>query len=186
MSNNGKFLNEREKRFISTHWKMVTVFAAVIAAGAIGAVLVLTWFVATAQATALVPSLLGQWSIGAVVTFILHLIFWELLLVGSWILVIILVIVFQWYMKLPEEEREMKSKRGRREQGDAFGFLVGITWLIVVWMDGRWDLAFNSWTFNNWVYSFLAAVAWDLLIVGIPIGLAFLWWLRRETRKEAE
>jgi hypothetical protein len=186
MSNNRKFLDERQKRFLRTHWKMAVVIAALIAAGVIGAVLVLMWFVATAQATALVPSLLGQWSISAVVTFILHLIFWELLLVGSWILVIILVIVFQWYMKLPAEEREMRSKRGRREQGDAFGFLVGITWLIVVWLDGRWDLAFNSWTFNNWVYSFLAAIAWDLLIFSIPIGLALLWWIRRETNKESE
>jgi hypothetical protein len=186
MSNNEEFLNEGEKRFLKKYWKMVIIFAAIIAAGAIGAVLVLQWFVATAQATALVPSLLGQWTVGAVITFILHLIFWELLLVGSWILILVLVIVFQWYRKLPDEERERKPKRGRREEGDAFGFLVGITWLIVVWLDGRWNLAFNSWTFNDWVYSFLAAVAWDLLIFGIPITLAFLWWIRRETGKKIE
>jgi len=185
MSNNEEFLDEGEKRFLRRHWRMAIVFAAVIAAGATGAVLVLLWFVATAQATALVPALLGQWSIGAIITFILHLIFWELLLVGSWVLVIVLVIIFQWYLKLPEEERLESRKRGRREESDAFGFLVGITWLIVVWLDGRWNLAFDSWTFNDWVYSFLAAFLWDLLIFGVPIALAFLWWMRREMKKES-
>ncbi|MFW9910597.1 MAG: hypothetical protein ACFFEF_18740, partial [Candidatus Thorarchaeota archaeon] len=60
-----------------------------------------------------------------------------------------------------------------------------ITWLIVVWLDGRWELSFNSWTFNDWVYSFLAAFAWDLLIFGVPIALAFLWWMRREIKTES-
>ena len=184
MSNDETFLDEEQKRFLRRHWKMAIVFAGIIAAGVIGAVLVLTWFVATAQATALVPALLGDWSIGYVITFILHLIFWELLLVGSWVLVLVLVVIFGWYMKLPSEDRDFKPKRGRREESDAFGFLVGITWLIVVWLDGRWELAFNSWTFNHWVYSFLAAVAWDLLIFGVPIALAFVWWMRKEIKKE--
>jgi hypothetical protein len=94
------------------------------------------------------------------------------------------LILILWYRKLPEEERDIETKRGRREEGDAFGFLVGITWLIVVWFDNRWNLAFESWTINDWVYSFLAAVAWDLLIFGIPIALAFLWWIRREMKTE--
>ncbi|MHA2066578.1 MAG: hypothetical protein ACXABY_19575, partial [Candidatus Thorarchaeota archaeon] len=61
-----------------------------------------------------------------------------------------------------------------------------ITWLIVVWVDGRWNLAFESWTFNDWVYSFLAALAWDLLIFGVPIALAFIWWIRKEIQKEPQ
>ncbi|MFW9908865.1 MAG: hypothetical protein ACFFEF_09845 [Candidatus Thorarchaeota archaeon] len=184
MNSGEEFLDERERRFLRRHWKMALVFTMLGFAGAIGAVLVLLWFVAMAQATALVPAVLGEWSIGYVITFILHLIFWELLLVGSWVLVLVLVILIKWYRNLPEEERERWPKRGRREEGDAIGFLVGITWLIVVWLDGRWDLAFESWTFNDWVYSFLAAFLWDLLIFGVPIALAFIWWMRKEITKE--
>jgi hypothetical protein len=173
-------------RFLRKYWRMALVFVAVIAAAVIGAALVLVWFVAIAQTTALVPATLGLWSIGHVILFILHLVFWEIVLVGSWVLVIVLVIIFQWYMKLPEKEREGWPKRGRREESDAFSFLVGITWLIVVWVDGRWNLAFESWTFNDWVYSFLAALAWDLLIFGVPIALGFLWWIRKEMEKEPQ
>jgi hypothetical protein len=184
MSNDDGFLKSSEKQFLKRHWRIMSVFALIITVGAIEAIFVLLWFVATAQSTGLVPAVLGQWSIGYVVTFILHLIFWELLLVGSWILVVVAVVIIRWYQKLPEEERGGKPKRGKREGGDAIGILVGLTWLIVVWLDGRWNLAFQSWTLNNWVYSFLAAVAWDLLIFGIPIALAFIWWFRKEMTKE--
>ncbi|MHA2286857.1 MAG: hypothetical protein ACXABZ_13410, partial [Candidatus Thorarchaeota archaeon] len=115
-----EFLDEVEMRFLRKYWRMALVFVAVIAAAVIGAALVLVWFVAIAQTTALVPATLGLWSIGHVILFILHLVFWEIVLVGSWVLVIVLVIIFQWYMKLPEKEREGWPKRGRREESDAF------------------------------------------------------------------
>jgi len=185
MSSEEEFLNEEEKRFLKKHWRMILPMIVLGAVAIFAAIFVFTWFVALAQATALVPATLGEWSIGYMITFILHLIFWELLLVGSWVLVLVLILIFRWYMKLPEEEREMKPKRGRREEGDAFGFVVGITWLIIVWLDGRWNLAFNSWTFNDWVYSFLAALMWDLIIFGIPILLGFLWWMNKEFRTES-
>ncbi len=177
---------EVEKRFLRRHWKMVMVLAVLFSGAAIGALLVLLWFVATAQAAVLVPLVLGQWSIGAVITFILHLIFWELVLVGSWVILIVAVIFAKWYRGLPVEERAGWHRRDRREEGGAFGFLVGLTWLIVIWLDGRWNLPFSSWTFNDWVYSFLAAVFWDLLIFGVPIALALVWWIGKETRREPE
>lgn len=175
-------VDEAPKRFLKRHWRMTTVLAVFFAAAVIEALLVLLWLVATAQATVLVPSMLGEWSIGYVITFILHLIFWELVLVGSWVIPLVLVVIFRWYRKLPEEERKGWPQRGRREGSGAFGFLVGVTWLIVVWLDGRWNLAFESWTFNDWVYSWLAAVLWDLLIIGVPIALYFIWWIRKEMK----
>jgi hypothetical protein len=185
MGSDESFMDEEEKRFLKKHWRMILPMIVLAGVAIIVALFVFTWFVALAQDTSLVPDTLGEWSIGYMITFILHLIFWELILVGSWVLVLVLVFIIRWYMKLPEEEREMKPKRGRREEGDAFGFLVGITWLIVVWLDGRWNLAFNSWTFNDWVYSFLAALMWDLIIFGIPIFLAFLWWMNKELKTES-
>lgn len=185
MNTGEEFLDAEGKRFLRRHWRMAIVFAVLFSVVVAAAVYVLLWFLATAQATAFIPATLGQWSIGHVINFILHLIFWELLLVVSWMLVAVLLILILWYRKLPEEERDIETKRGRREEGDAFSFLVGITWLIVVWFDGRWNLAFESWTINDWVYSFLAAIAWDLLIFGIPIALAFLWWIRREMKAES-
>jgi hypothetical protein len=175
---NNDTLDENDRRFIRRHWKMLSVFGVIGAAAVVAAVLVLTWFVATAQATGFVPAVLGEWTVGYFINFVLHLIFWELLLVGSWVAVVVGVLGYRWWNSLSPEEK-VRPKRGRREGGDAFGFLIFITWLIVVWLDGRWALPFEAWTINNWVYSFLAAVGWDLLIFGIPILLGFVWWIRK-------
>ena len=74
--------NDSWKRFLKSHWNMLGfwIIAAIIAT--IGAVLVYLWFVEDAQSTNMVPMILGQWSMEHMVTFILHLIFWELLIIG--------------------------------------------------------------------------------------------------------
>lgn len=181
-----EFLDEVQKRFLKRHWKMTLVFAAVFAAAISGAILVFLWFVGIAQSTSLVPTTIGQFSIGILITFILHAIFWELILVVSWVLVLVAIIIVKWYKQLPEEEREGWPKRGKREESDAFGFFIGIVWLIVVWFDGRWNLAFEDWTLNNWIYSALAACGWVFLIFGIPIALYFLWWINNERKTEPQ
>jgi hypothetical protein len=184
MSENEEFLDEDQKRFLKKYWKMAIVLAVLFIAAAIAAVLVFLWFTETAQASGLVPGVLGQFSISYLITFFLHLIFWELVLVGSWVLVIIAVIIFRWYMKLPEEDRTRKSKRGRREEGDAIGFFITIIWLVITWIEGRWDLAFNSWTLNDWVFSWLSALFWVMLIIGIPVAIYFLYWIKTEVESE--
>ena len=186
MNTNDEIFDEVQKRFLKRHWKMTIVFGAIFAAAVTAAILVFFWFVGHAQATNLVPATLGQWSIGIVFTFILHVIFWELVLVVSWVIVVAVVIIFQWYKKLPSEEQEgWSTKRGRREEGDAFSFFIVVIWLIIVWFDNRWNLAFEDWTFNDWVYSFGAALFWMFLIIGVPVAIYFMWWLRKEMYEES-
>lgn len=183
---NDEFMDEKQKRFLKRHWKMTIVFATLFAAAISAAILVFLWFVGIAQSTSLVPSTIGQFSIGSLVLFIFHAIFWELLLVVSWVLVAVAIIIVKWYKTLPEEERDGWPKRGKREESDAFGFFIGIAWLIVVWLDGRWNLAFDSWTLNDWVYSGLAACGWVFLIFGIPMALYFIWFIMNERKTEPQ
>jgi hypothetical protein len=184
MNDNETLMDGRDKKFVRKYWKMLAVIGAFFAVAASAGFYVLLWFVATAQASGFVPAVLGQWTVGYVINFILHLIFWELLLVGSWVLVIVAIIFVQWYNKLPDVDHERKSKRNGNRGSNAFSFIVGLTWLIVVWFDGRWNLALESWTFNDWIYSCLAALGWDLLIFGIPIALFAIWWIRKDTVAE--
>ena len=185
LSDSEEFLDEVQRKFLRKYWKMAIVLAAFFSAAVAGLILVFLWFVAHAQATALVPDTLGLWSIGYLFTFILHTLFWELVLVVSWVIVGVVVIYLKWYKILPAEDTEGWPKRGRREESDAFGFFVGIIWLIIVWLDGRWETAFEDWTFNDWVYSMGAALLWMFLIIGIPVGLYFLWWINKERLKES-
>ena len=186
MNANEEILDEAEKRFLRKHWRMAIVFAAFFAVVVAAAILVFLWVVADAQATGLVPATIGLWTVGYLITFILHVIFWELVLVISWVIVVLAAVYFLWYKQLPDEDRIERPQRGRREEGDAFGFFVVIFWLIIVWIDGRWSLAFEAWTLNDWVFSWLAAVFWVLLVFGIPIALYFLYWISQEIQKEHE
>jgi hypothetical protein len=180
MNTNDEEMERAGRKFLQKYWKMAVVFAALAIAAVVEAVLVLLWVVADMQSLSLIPSTLGLWSVGYIITFILHLLFWEIVLVGLWVLVAAAVVYLKWYANLPEEDKFPKRERGRREQGDAFGFFVGITWLIIIWVTGKWNLTFNAWAVNDWISTWLWAVFWDLLIIGIPVLLYFVYWIRKE------
>ena len=132
MGFNEEMLDEHDKKFLRKHWRTMSVFGVIAIAAVIAAVYVLTWFVATAQSTGFVPATIGEWSIGHFFSFVLHLIFWELILVVSWVIVLVAVVFYRWWKTLSDEEKQGKPKRGKREESDAFGFFVFIAWLIVV------------------------------------------------------
>jgi len=181
MNNNDEQLDEEKKRFLLKNWKMTLVMAVCIVAAAIVAILVFLWVVN--EAALVMPVSLGDWTIGYLVSFILQVIFWELLLVATWGIPLAAVLYWQ-FSKLPDADL-WKPKGGRRESGDAFGFLIGIAWLIMIWIDGRWDQTFAVWTFTELIYSWLTALGWVLLIFGIPAVVIFVLWLvNREMKKE--
>jgi hypothetical protein len=186
MENDEEFLDEEERKFLKKHWRNILPLGIVIIAGLIAGILLFLWLVADAQTTGLVPAQLGEWTVGYVITFILHVVLWELILVGSWVAVLVIVLLYRWYKELPEEEKWKRHERGRRDEGEAFGFFIGLAWLLIVWIDGRWHLAFQDWTLNDWIFSWISALLWVLLIAGIPITIFFLYWVSMEMRTKPE
>lgn len=185
-------LSEVWKIFLRRHWKMLALGVLAIALICIAAVLVFLWFVGYAQSIALVPATLGLWSMGYLITFILHLIFWEILFVVIPVIVVAALAYLLWWRKMPLAER-MEYRRGRLfsdrrsgatgSGGGGISFLAFVVFCIIVYVDGNWDLAFQSWTFDYLVYTYLWAFILVLVIFGIPILLGVIWWLRREMRK---
>ena len=151
---------------------------------AIGALLVFLWVVKNGQATGLIPKLLGEWTVGHFIIFILHVILWELLFIGIPVAVAACLIYMLWWRKLPEEEKRPSRGISAGKSSGGISFLVTIVWLIIVWIDGRWNLAFQSWTLNDWVYSWLTAFLWVSLIIGSPVVIGGIWWLRKELREK--
>ena len=170
------------KGFVRRHWKLVLAAIGGIAAAGAAALAVLLWVVATTQANGLVPSGLGDWTVGSLVTFVVNLILWELLLVASWVIPIVAASFFLWYKKLPAEDRQALEggpRRVRRTGGSGgISFFAWLVWLVIVWSDGRWDLALKNWTFNQLVDSWIAAGLVVLLIVSVPALLYLAWVLR--------
>lgn len=174
--------DEEKLRFLKKYWKMTFVIVAIIAACIIVGVLVLLWQVESA----IVPATLGQWSVGIVISFCLNLVFWELLLAGSWTAVLLIVLYFQWYRKLPDEDQKKWSGRGNRENSDAIGFFIGIVWLLILYIDGTaWTRTFNEWTLSDWIWSWLYAAFWVLLIGGIVVLIGLIAWMAKEKGIEA-
>lgn len=176
------------KRFMTRHWKIFVIFMAACILAFIGAILVYLWFVGNAQSTGLVPSVIGQWTMGQLVSFILNLIFWEILFIG--IPVIIAAIAgWQWWKRLPSEERKEyrffgKRSRASRGGGGVSGLLF-IAFAIKVYADGNWNVAMSTWTVDYVVYSFITILVWVAVILGIPAAIVLIWWISRGRRRSA-
>jgi hypothetical protein len=174
------------KKFLRKHWNMVALFVVAVILAVVGAIYVFLWFVGDAQSTAMVPSTLGLWTMGNLVTFILHLIFWELLFMGV-PAIIGAVIGWQWWKRLPDEERQEYHFFGKRSRttsgGSGVSILFFIAFAIKVYVDGNWNVAISTWTLDYVVYSMLTILVWGLVIFGIPIAIGVIWWIRHEMKK---
>ena len=164
-----------DEKFAREHWKLTAGIAALDIFSVIVGVFVFLWVAANAQATGLVPAMLGEWTVGYCITFIIHVIFWELLFVGTWTAVLAGA-TYAWARKFDRGKRKKRPRR-KRDNGNPFGLFITLIWLAIVWTSGRWNLAFQSWAFNDWIYTWLYALAWGIGIVGIPAIIFFGWWL---------
>ena len=177
------------KEFLRKHWNMVVLFVVGAILLSIGAVLVCLWFVGHAQLTGLVPGTLDLWTMGNIVTFLLHVILWEVPLIG--VAIALVVVAWLWWKKLPDEEREEYERAHifgtpskKTSGGGAISLLVNIAFCIKVFTDGNWNVAFATWTFDYLVYSYLWALIWILIIFGIPMVLGGLLWIGYEMKKK--
>jgi hypothetical protein len=176
------------KKFLRKHWNMLVLFVVGAVLASVGAVYVFLWFIGDAQSTGLVPTTLGLWSMGNMVTFLLYLIFWEVLLIG---VPVILASVAGWlcWRKLPIEEKKEYHFFGTHSRstsgGGAISILFWIAFGIKVFIDGNWNVAVATWTLDYLVYSCIWTLIWILIIFGIPacvIGL--IWWISHERKKK--
>ncbi len=174
------------KKFMRKHWNIVAVAIVAGILAVIGAVYVFVWFVGNAQSTGLLPSILGLWTMGNVITFILHAIFWELVLIGIPVAVGA-IIGWQWWKRLPaEEKQEYHFGKGSKSSraGGAIGPFLFIAFAIKVYVDGNWNAAISGWTLDYVVGSMITILVWIAAIVAIPAIIGVVWWIRHEMNKK--
>jgi hypothetical protein len=180
--------SEGRKEFFRHHWRIFSLFIVGAILASVGVVLVFLWYIGDAQSVGRVPTTLGLWTMGNLVAFLINLIFWEVLLIGIPVILAI-VVVWQWWKKLPSEEKKeyrlfgagSRASRG----GNAISLLVLIAFCIKIFLDGNWNLAFSAWTFDYLVYSMLTALIWVLIVIGIPIAFGIIWWINHERRMKS-
>jgi len=178
--------SEGWKKFLRKHWNMLALSAVTVILAAVGAVYVFLWFVGDAQSTGMVPATLNLWTMGNLVTFSLHLIFWELLLIGVPV-ALAAAAGWLWWRKIPNEEKKEYHFLGKRSRttsgGSGISALFFIAFCIKVFIDGNWNVAIATWTFDYVVYSMLSILVWGLVIFGIPAAIGVIWWISHKMRK---
>lgn len=178
------------KTFVRKHWGMLAAFITVAVVAILGAIVVFLWFVGDAQATNLIPRTLDLWTMGYLITFVLHVLFWEIILIIIPLAIFAGLVYLIWWKKLPSEERHeyrhkhLFGKKSRsRDGGGAFTFFVNLGFILKVYIDGNWNVPFASWTFDYLIYSYLTVILWMAVIFGIPLLIGAIWWIQRELKK---
>ena len=175
------------KKFVKNHLNMLMFWIVVVIVAAVGSVYVYQWFVADAQSSGMVPALLGQWSLSHMITFMLHLAFWELLIVGIPVAVMA-ILGWVWWNRIPAAERnEYKffSKGTKSEKGGGgFSFLFFVVFCLKIYADGNFDVPMATWTLDYVVESILTLLMWGAIVVGIPAIIIGIIYLVSQAKKE--
>jgi Sec-independent protein secretion pathway component TatC len=174
------------RKFVRKHWDMLAFWIVAAVAAVVGAVLVYLWFVGEAQATDMVPMVLGEWSMSHMITFVLHLIMWELVIIGIPVAAAA-GLGYLWWKRIPAEEREEYTffgKGTKKEQGGSgISFLFFVAFCLKIYIDGNWNLAIADYTLDYVVNSMVTIMVWTAIVFGIPAIIIGLIMLSRETKK---
>lgn len=175
------------QRFIRKHKVAFAVFIAAAIVALVSAVYVFVWFTGYAQTTGLVPSTLNLWSMNNVVLFLLHGIFWELVLIGIPVGVDA-VVGYLWWRHLPQEEKSQYNLSGKGSRSSQAGGVISpllfIAFALKVYVDGNWNAAIASFSLDYVVGSMITILEWIAIIFAIPAIVVGVWWLTRQKTKQ--
>ena len=136
-------------QFIKRHLSMFILWIVIAIGTVAGMIYVFFWFVDDAQVTGLVPEILGAWSMKHMIDFLVNLLFWEIILIGIPLIIIVVLLYLLWWKKLPygelKEYREHKlfGKSSRtKDSGTGITLLINLGFAIKVYLDGNWNKAF--------------------------------------------
>jgi hypothetical protein len=181
------------KSMIKKYWYILVLFVVGVVGAIIGALFTLNFVVInTSKPGGGGIWTLGDFSLGSLILLCLWVFLWELLIVGLPVIAYFGIIVGLWWYRLPDEEKtkmkaqEAKEKtRGQKvnEGGGVFGFIIFITFLILVWIDGNLFTEFGTINYTYWIIMWLSAIFWLFIVIGVPVLIGGIIYLAKKWKE---
>ncbi len=183
MENSNELTEEQFwKKKIREHCK---VFVVIIIAGicaAVGALLVLMWFIQTSPIGTFGTAFIGDWNLDWIVGFCILITLWELLFVGIPVGLFFGLGGYLWWRRLPAEEKEEFKARDKKKThkarnaggGGGFSFFMFIAYCIYIAVQGNYLTPFGALPYTYWLWSGFLTFMWILIILGIPAAIVLI------------
>ncbi len=191
-------MNEKEisdltflKIMIKKYWTILLLLIIGIIIAIIGAMFTLYYVIYNLEIGNGGTATLGEFSLGDLILWCLWVILWEVLVILIPLIIYICIIGGLWWRKLPQEDKdEIKSRKKREEKqiekygggAGALGFFIFIVFLIIVHLDDNLFEPFNNIPYIYWIGAYLMAALWIFVIIGIPITILGLCYLRKKLK----
>jgi hypothetical protein len=184
------------KVLLRKHWLKLIPFVLVIGAAFISAIYVFLWHNQIGLGFgSFWTYTFNDWSLGLIFASFFMLLLREFLLVGLptlGVLAIIFGIIWTAMSTETREElkvlgkREEKEKKKRKRTGEGASgctAIVTIVFLIIMAANGKWDVPFGNMDLQYFVASYLWALLWVAVVIGIPVLIGGLVYLRYKLKK---
>ena len=179
------------KIMLKKYWKVLVLIVIGIVIAVIAAIFTLFFIIYNLEIGNFGLADLGLFSVGDLLLWCLWVLVMELLIVLLPTCVYVGLILWIWWRKLPQEEkdeikrREKKNRKKMQKYGGgagAFGFFIFIAYLIILHLDGNVFAAFNSLPYVYWIETWFWASLWVFIIIAIPLIFVGLYYLRKKLK----
>ena len=172
------------KNKIKQYRKIFVICVIAVIVCAIGALLVLVWFIESSPLGGQGEWTFNDWTLNYVVGFIILIILWELLLVAVPAALFFGLGGYLWWKKLPHEEKQVfkdREKKGKKYQhpknvggSGGFSLFMFIAYCIVIAIDGNYNTRFGQLDYSYFIYAWFFTFMWLLIIFGVPVVIILL------------
>lgn len=195
MANEEKLSDEAFwKKKIKEHRNSFVILIVAAICAFVGVLIVLFWFMAASPLGGYGTWTFNDWTLEAVVLFMVWLCLSELLFVGIPSILFFGVGGYIWWKKLPAEERQEFKDREKKKThktrnyggGGGFGFFMFIVFCIYVAVDGYYGITFEFIEYQYFVYAWFLSMMWTFIVLGGLAGIIVLIVYLTVWRKKSE
>lgn len=175
---------------IKQHWKAFLILVITGICFFVGLILVFFGYIEESWVGGGGSWTFNEFSVGTVLLFMIQVIVWDIVLVVIPFVTFFVIFGYLWWKRLPESEKNELKRREERQKshkarnygggGGGLSFFIGIVFLIIIFIDGKWLVEFGTLNYSYFIYTYFIACLWILIVIGIPLCIIIIIWLSKK------